>query len=205
MSLNLTSAAKASVTPAEGGKTAWFSANFPATSGSCMFVAISPAKALAGVDASNYSVQYTIPSEQTPEAHSADQSAHIIYGMTAPTTGLPDEVTMPFNHLNSYMKVALTNLKSGVTVKSVTLSTEDVNLTGVVTYNAISTKSTVNGNKYVTARTSNPDEVWFGVAPCDLSSKSLTVKVKTDQGVFTKTITLPASANLTPGLSLIHI
>lgn len=199
VSLNLTTPVKAA--RAEGGDESKpvFKATFPETSGSCMFVAISPASALAGVDAANYTLKYNIPSAQTQEAHSADQAAQILYGYSSSTTGLPENVDLHFGHINAYMKIAFTGVEF-TGVKSAKIATEDVALAGTIGYNPISGKySVAEGVNEVTVNTASAQEVWFGVNPCDLSSKSLSVTLSTEAATYTKTITLPASAELSAG------
>lgn len=200
VSLNLGTPQNATVTPSPDGRTATFKAQFPESESSYMFAALSPASALSSFDAAAMSVSYSIPAVQSPLPSSPDPAAQILLGLSETSGQLSPEVKLHFSHLTAYARLTLTGLDlGGAVVNSVSLSCDGAMLNGNVSYNAATGQSTVTGNGTVTAQTSSLQDVWFGINPSTVSGKPLTVSLRTGDGTYTKTITVPDGKNFEAG------
>ena len=187
------------VTPSADFKTATFSANFSADTTSWTFYAMSPASAfLNATDKEGGELRYrlgvTIPTTQTPSATSVDEAAQILVAQSSTTTGStpPETISFDFHHWTAYGKMSLTNLNlNGATIEAVDLTAEDDWAYRWYFYFADGATKVNSGAKTITVNTSSASDIWFACAPVDLAGKKLTVTVKTDQGTFTKTVTIP--------------
>ncbi len=189
----------AEVTPSADFKTATFSASFSADTTSWTFFAVSPASAYLNVaDMAGGELRYrlgvTIPTTQTPSATSVDEAAQILIAQSSTTTGStpPETVSFDFRHWTSYGKMSLTNLNlNGATIEAVDLTAEEDWAYRWYFYFADGVTEVNSGSKTITVNTSSASDIWFACAPVDLTGKKLTVTVKTNQGTFTKTVTIP--------------
>ena len=201
ISLNLSNSIKsADVTPSDDGKTAVFSASFDEAE-SYTFVMVSPYTAFKSASASNRNILVEIPSGQTSTLTGPDPSGQVLVALTETMTELPENINVAFNHVTAYMHLSFKNVTlSGAAVQSVNVST-DIPISGRIHYEqdgSINTEGT-GTFKNISVTTSSLDDVWFGIAPVDLSNKTLTFTISTDKGTLTKQITLPADRSLTSG------
>ena len=195
----------ASVTPSSDGKTASFEADFSGADGDpnpLYFFAISPASAVKGYITSWSMLKFSVPSEQTPTMNSVDEAAHIL-GANNDTpyyySSLPENVTLKFSHIAAYGRFMLKNFPDDITIRSIEISSSEY-ITGSYMYPANSnyTEGTFDQSKSLTinpsklSSVSNTSKVfWFSVLPVDLRGKTITVKVTTSNGIYTKQATFP--------------
>ena len=52
---------------------------------------------------------------------------------------------------------------------------------------------------YINLTTNSVENVWFAIAPVDLSNTTMTIEVTTDKGVYSKSVTFPAGRALVAG------
>ena len=195
--------ADAAVTPSADGAKASLVATLKDTT-TYTFYAVSPASAFLNsaqkvkineVEQVVYRLGVTIPTLQTPTANSVDEAAQILVAQSETMTSLPEEpekVSLHFRHWTSYGKLSLTNLNlNGATIESVSLTAEEDWAYRWYYFFADGTTSVNNGSKTITVNTNSATNIWFACAPVDLTGKKLTVTVKTNQGTFNKTVTLP--------------
>ena len=203
-SLNVNWSDEATVIPSGDGKTASFDAQFsnlPQDDTELWLQAVSPATAFTGNNG-GWGLGFAVPSEQTPTMTSVDEAAHILFASldhAIVANAMPEKITLKFSHIAAYGKFMLKNFPEDVTIKSIELSSTEY-LTGNSMYpeNEYYTGG-FEQNKYLTinpsklSAESNASKVfWFSVLPVNLEGKTLTVKVKTDAGVFTKEVTFPS-------------
>ena len=190
------------VTPSSDGKTASFSGKF-AEAESYQFIFVSPAEAFKSRNKTNGTIMVEFPSAQTSTATSPDPSAQILYANTGVLTELPEQIAVNFSHLSAYLHLQFTNVTLGdAVVQAVNITQEDSYLAGRTFYHFdtdLFEDSTTSMFHTVAVATTTLDDVWAGVRPVDLSGKKLTITVATDKGTLTKTVNMPASANLTRG------
>lgn len=195
--------ADATVNPSADGAKASLVATLKDTT-TYTFFAVSPASAFLNsaqkvkindVEQVVYRLGVTIPTLQTPTASSVDEAAQILVAQSETMTSLPEEpekVSLHFRHWTSYGKLSLTNLNlNGATIESVSLTAEEDWAYRWYYFFADGTTSVNNGSKTITVNTNSATNIWFACAPVDLTGKKLTVTVKTNQGTFNKTVTLP--------------
>ena len=195
--------AEATVNPSADGTKASLVATLKDTT-TYTFFAVSPASAFLNCSQKVkvndeeqvvYRVGVTIPTSQTPTANSVDEAAQILVAQSETMTSLPEEpekVSLHFRHWTSYGKLSLTNLNlNGATIESVNLTAEEDWAYRWYYFFADGSTSVNNGSKTITVKTSSVTNIWFACAPVDLTGKKLTVTVKTNQGTFNKTVTLP--------------
>lgn len=183
------STVKAAITTEDNKSAHWEAEITDDESGSYTLYALSPASAYLSTRAGGWGV--TIPTTQTPLENSCDEAAQIIAAMSETTTTLPTSVKMQFKHVTAYGCFSFKNLElNGATVSSVALTAEKglANrfnydcASGTVTNNSVANSLTLNTNK--------TENIWFACAPVDLSGTVLKFVVTTDQGTFTKEITM---------------
>ena len=204
--------AKKSTTPVvgTGGTTASFEASIDAGEAtSFVFHAVSPYEAYVSSNSSYKSVQFTVPTAQTPSATSPDEKAQILFGQYDAGSTFPTSVTMDFEHLTAYGKISFSNLSlaTGETVASVSLTAAE-NWAGRYYYyvedngtNSAGDYQESSSSKTITITTDQTSDIWFGCAPVDLGGKTIDVVVTTDKGTtYSKTITIPAGKKFTAGV-----
>ena len=192
------------ITPSVDRKKASFSGEFTTDAPSYTFVAVAPANALRSANATNKTVNVEIPSAQTSTSTSPDGAAQILCAASSTYATFPtEEVEMTFKHVTGYFHLVFTDYATAMgtaTVQSVSLSSETQTLAGRIFYHPEDGHTTDNSPaKTVTVNTTTLDNVWVALAPVDLSGKTLTVTVNTDQGTITKDLTFPADRELKSG------
>lgn len=203
ISLNLVSAKDVtSMTVADDQKSAHFEATISDdNSGAYTFYALSPAVAHNSVHKDNNYWSVKIPETQTPLENSCDEAAQILLAKSETTATLPTSIDLRFKHVTAYGKLTLKNLPADVKVSAIAL-TSDVEISGRFNYLFESNTLAVNSaSKTLTIHTDKTSDVWFAIAPVDLSGKPLKVVVTTDRGVITKEIAeLPATCDFNAGV-----
>ncbi len=192
----------ASVTPSSNEKVATFSADFSGIGPDLQLwlKALSPASCYYG-NCGGWGLGFKIPSTQTPTINSVDEAAHILYSeINDPfdSNNLPETVDLHFSHVAAYGKFMLKSFPENVTIKKIELSA-DKYLTGESIYPPSTEYTTFKKEKTLTIL---PSEIeaennasmvfWFSVLPVNLESETLTFKITTSGGVFTKAITFPS-------------
>lgn len=211
VSLNYATAKK-STTPevGAGSTTANFSAEIADDdSGAYKFIAVSPFDSYVSASSNYTSVQFNVPTAQTPLAASPDEKAQILIGQYDAGTTFPASVTMDFEHLTAYGKISFSNLalEGGESVASVSLTASE-NWAGryyyyVEDHNPYSAGdfSENSASATITITTDKTSDIWFGCAPVDLGGKTVDVVITTDAGkTYSKTITIPAGKKFTSGV-----
>ena len=190
------------MTPSADGKTASFSGKF-AEASSYHFIFVSPADAFKSRNKTNGTIMVEIPSGQSSTVASPDPSAQILYSNTGELTELPDPVSLNFSHLTAYLHIQFENVALGdAVVQAVNVTNNDYYLAGRLFYkfnDGTFENSESSMFHTIAVSTSTVADVWVALRPVDLSGKQLTLVIATDKGTFTKTVTMPASANLTAG------
>ncbi|MBR6054745.1 MAG: BACON domain-containing protein [Bacteroidales bacterium] len=188
--------------PSADGTSASFSGKF-AESSSYQFIFVSPAEAFKSRNKTEGTIMVEFPSGQTSTAASPDPSAQILYANTGVLTELPDPLDVRFSHLSAYLHLQFTNVALGdAVVQAVNVTSADYNIAGRLFYKFnedIFTEGTSSLFHTIAVATSTISDVWVALRPVDLSGKQLVVSIATDKGTFTKTVMMPASANLTRG------
>ena len=190
------------VTPSADGTSASFSGKFSEAT-SYQFIFVSPAEAFKSRNKTEGTIMVEIPSGQTSTAASPDPSAQILYANTGELTELSDAVDVNFSHLTGYLHLQFANVALGdAVVQAVNITSADYNIAGRLFYKFnedLFVDSTSSMFHTIAVSTTTINDVWCAMRPVDLSGKQLTVSIATDKGTFTKTLTMPASANLTRG------
>ncbi|MBP5720197.1 MAG: Ig-like domain-containing protein, partial [Bacteroidales bacterium] len=201
---NLAAPVNASVTPGAGYTTADFT---PAStiasdgSGSYTFYAVSPASAFNSWSTKFKDWTMDIPASQTPSESSVDESAQLLAATSATTLDFPSSVGFDFTHLTAYGLISLSNFVPdvGETVSSIALTAPEAWVgrwywypADYETHTAGEWASTASSGNTITINTSSYTDVWFACKPVDLSGQDIDVVVTTNQGTYSKTITIPA-------------
>lgn len=202
VSLNYASAVEASVTPANGGTSASFSADITYPEGnSFTFYSISPATAAQALSLSRTAWKVSIPCVQNPSATSVDEAALIIAAKSNTYNTAVDDVELVFNHLTAYGRFSLSNLSlaNDETITSVELTTTtpivgdwywNTSGTSIEDYGASST---------LTINTSSASDIWFACAPVSVSEEVLVVTVNTNKGTYEQMTMFPENCAFTAG------
>lgn len=164
-------------------------------------LALSPSSAYVSISAgTNNSWNVMIPTTQNPTATSCDAAAQILAAKTATSDVLDGYYNATFNHVTAYGKMSLQNLNlNGAKISSVVL-TSSADIAGRFYYfPETKTIEENSGSKSITINTEATENIWFACAPANLSNSTLKVVVNTDQGTFTKEVTVPNGAVLTAG------
>lgn len=188
------------VEPSADGTSASFSGQFP-DADSYQFIFVSPAAVFKSVNKTNRTVMVEFPSGQTSTVASPDPAAQILYANTGELTEIPDPLNVNFSHLAAYLHLQFTNVNLGdAVVQAVNVTNEDYALAGRIFYNIDTDTFEANTVFHTIAVATNTlTDVWCALCPADFSGKQMTIAISTDKGTLTKTVTLPASANLTRG------
>lgn len=188
------------VTPSANGKSASFDGEFPEAE-SYRFMFVSPAATFKSINKTNKTIMVEFPSGQTSTAASPDPAAQILFADTGELTNIPNPVELAFSHLSAYLHLKFANLELGdATVQAVNVTSADYPLAGRMFYNwDIEEFEPSTEFHTIAVATSTLEDVWCALCPADFSGKQLTIEVSTDQGTLSKTLTMPASANLPSG------
>lgn len=207
VSLNLSSdkgyTSAVEVTPSADYKTATFSATFPETAAApYVFYALSPSSAYLSNSKENKSWGITIPTTQKPTLTSVDEAAQILAAVSEEYQDLPDLSTIDFHftHVTAYAKMTLKNAALGdANVNSVSI-TFGKNVAARWNYStADGTMSENSAANTITIETSSLTDIWFALAPVDMSGQTVKVVVNTDKGTLTKEITMPEGKKFQSG------
>ena len=138
-----------------------------------------------------------VPAVQTPTATSVDPTAHILAGEYVYTNGVPSSFGIKFNHVTAYGKMTIKNFDSTIDKVEI-IASEPLAGTGCYYYYAGDNKgklTNANDNSIkINAVSDNNNVFWFGCAPADLSTGSLTVKIYSGEDTYTKQLDI-ADAN----------
>ncbi|MBQ5692282.1 MAG: hypothetical protein IIV72_02395, partial [Alistipes sp.] len=178
-------------------RTVNLSANFefdaPQTSYTAYAMVPKSACVFAGITA-NKGWLVTIPTAQTTGANSCDPAAQILMGASETKTSAAEAFNMTFKHAVAYGKMTLTNLNLGdATISSVAIeSTKNIAGRFYINHKTLA-YSDNSGAKSITINTTSSDNIWFALAPVDVSNTTLKIVVNTNKGTFTKQVTMPAN------------
>ena len=183
------------------GRTANFKGEFAGLTGEQVFIAVTPYSCLKSIYTSAKRLNVEIPSGQTNGNGSPDEAAIIGYAVSDTYTSTPEKVSLSFQHITAYLHLTFTNLSlaSGEQVQSVDI-TSDKEISGrMFFYPETKTTSSNSMVKVISVATSQVADVWAGIAPVDLSGETVSFKVVTDQGTYSKDVTLGTGKVLTCG------
>lgn len=193
------------ITRSDDNKSITFSADIETGGNAYTFVAVSPANSVISSNNTDKRFGAVIPTAQEPIATSPDENAIILYAKSDNFNAFQSSVDMDFKHVTAYLHVQFKNYATtldGATVTSVSVtSTKDIAGRFFI-YLENGADATVVKNSpssTIVATTSSIDDVWFALAPVDLSNEILEFVVNTDKGTVTKKIQCPASAVLGSG------
>lgn len=203
LALNFSEADVVSVIPDEGYRTATFQADIDATGleAPYTFYAVSPASAATALSPSREAWNVSIPCVQTPLEGSVDEAAQILAAASAPSTTLPGEVDIHFNHLTAYGRISFKNLNLGDAQVQAVEMTATTPFVGDWYWNCNEGHAlTDNGaSSTLTLNTSRTTDLWFACAPVDMSGEIMVITVYTDQGALVKEVEFPANRKFTSG------
>ena len=158
-----------------------------------------PASAVGS--ASGSAVTLTLPANQTPKAATPDPAASLLAGRDATSyTAQPSSLDVTFGHLAAYGKMTMKFGSYGADTKvtSITITAEDCNIAGALTYNAetgdvdysTGASTIVLDGANLTPAYGGYD-IWFACKPFTLpQGKKLTiVTVTSDKGTQTAELT----------------
>lgn len=193
------------ITRSADNKSITFSADIETGGDAYTFVAVSPANSVISANNTDKRFGTTIPTSQEPTATSPDENAIILYAKSGNFDAFQSSVNMDFKHVTAYLHVQFTNYATalaGATVSSVSVTSTKGIAGRFFIFPKDKADATVQENSpssTITATTSSIDDVWFALAPVDLSNETLEFIVNTDKGTVTKRIKCPASAVLGSG------
>ena len=135
-----------------------------------------------------------IPEVQNPSTTSVDPSVHLLAGVYSYTDGLPSAVNMQFKHVAAYAKMTIKDFTEVIEKVEVTASAPLAGSGCYYYYAGEKVGQLINANK-TTITVMNPAEsnydFWFGCAPADLTSGTLSVKVYAANGdTYTKALNI---------------
>ena len=139
---------------------------------------------------------FAIPATQTPNAHSVDESAHVLFAEYAITDGaIPASIDMTFKHIGAYGKMSIKNY-NGATIEKITLTSTDNFIGQAYYYYEKAEAERFEAQSYasptLTLETSNT-EVWFACFPVGTLTGNLTMVITdVDGATYTKEL---ATAN----------
>ncbi|MBP5538845.1 MAG: hypothetical protein J6X69_03280 [Bacteroidales bacterium] len=180
------------------------------------FIILSPSSAYSAVN-STPRLTVDLFSGQTPLDNSPDENAQLLYAKTdkeyykSDLTGEGNRIPLNFKHIPAYFLLTFTGIDLGEgasleTVQSISIESSTKNIAGRFYYyltgraNPYLEPDGTTMTKVVTANTSKLENVWFALAPADLTGETLTFSITTDKGIFSKSIDLPeGDRNLSSG------
>ena len=135
-----------------------------------------------------------IPEVQNPTTTSVDPSVHLLAGAYSYTEGLPSAVSMQFKHVAAYAKMTIKDFTAVIEKVEVTAS-EPLAGSGCWYYYAGDKVGQLTNANKTTITVMNPAQsnydFWFGCAPADLASGTLSVKVYAANGdTYTKALNI---------------
>ena len=135
-----------------------------------------------------------IPEVQNPTTTSVDPSVHLLAGAYSYTDGLPTAVNMQFKHVAAYAKMTIKDFTAVIKKVEVTASEPLAGSSCWYYYAGEKVGQLINADK-TTITVMNPAEsnydFWFGCAPADLTSGTLSVKVYAANGdTYTKALNI---------------
>ena len=135
-----------------------------------------------------------IPEVQNPTTTSVDPSVHLLAGAYSYTDGLPTAVNMQFKHVAAYAKMTIKDFTEVIKKVEVTASAPLAGSGCWYYYAGEKVGQLINADK-TTITVMNPAEsnydFWFGCAPADLKSGTLSVKVYAANGdTYTKALNI---------------
>lgn len=138
--------------------------------------------------------QVDVPTLQIAGPNSCDPAAQILVGASDTKESAAETFNMTFKHAVAYGKMTLTNLNlNGATINSVAIESEK-NIAGRFYINNKTAAYTDNSpSPAITVKTSSAENIWFALAPVDVSNTVLKIVVNTDKGTLTKSVTMPAN------------
>ncbi len=182
-------------------RTANFKGTFSGLTGEQVFIAVTPYSSLKSVSSSDKRINVEIPSGQTNGNGSPDEDAIIGYAVSETFTATPEKVSLSFKHVTAYLHLTIANLSlaNGEQVRSVDIiSAKDIS-GRMFFYPGTGATESNSMLKTVSVATNQVADVWAGVAPVDLSNETVTFKVVTDQGTYSKAVTFGTGRTLTRG------
>ncbi|MCR5547175.1 MAG: fimbrillin family protein, partial [Bacteroidales bacterium] len=182
-------------------RTANFKGAFSGLTGEQVFIAVTPYSSLKSVSSSDKRINVEIPSGQTNGNGSPDEDAIIGYAVSETFTATPEKVSLSFKHVTAYLHLTVANLSlaSGEQVQSVDIISAKEISGRMFFYPETKATSSNSMLKVISVSTSQLADVWAGIAPVDLSGETVTFKVVTDQGTYSKDVTFGAGRTLTSG------
>ena len=147
-----------------------------------------------GLNTQYQNAYVVIPEVQEPSTTSVDPSVHLLAGAYNYSDGLPSAVNMQFKHVAAYAKMTIKDF-TGVIEKVEVTASEPLAGSGCWYYYAgEKVGQLINANK-TTITVMNPAEsnydFWFGCAPADLTSGTLSVKVyAANDDTYTKALNI---------------
>ncbi len=206
VSLNLNNFRGATVNPSADFKTATFDTEFPQSEVEApyTFYALSPYSACVGATSSHGGWHFNIPTEQTPLATTCDEAAMVL-AASQEAAAIEDfsEIQMQFTHLSAYGKLTLKNLTGkipqGASITSIELTASEsfagrfyYDFTEAALSESSPSRTITLKPDNLTQSSGNIADIWFACAPADLGGGTIKVDVNTDQGVLSRTVSIPA-------------
>lgn len=207
ISLNFATPKDAAVAPSSDQATSSFSASFQNPgSGPYTFYSLSPKSAYVNIYKNYKNCTINIPTDQTPTAASVDEAAQLLWAKSASSENFPSSINLQYKHVTAYGKLDILNLNlGGRTISSVNLVASKkwagryyLYLENHEQYIAGSLKENSSSSS-ININTSSSSGLWFACAPVEIGGGAITVKVNTDDGIFAKTINIPAGKKFEAG------
>lgn len=136
----------------------------------------------------------TIPYIQTPAnvdgQKTPNRFATVLYGITEPTTSLPEELNVTLRHATAYGKLDVTNfaLAHDETLQQVQI-VADKAISGTYDFNPTTGEWTATKErKVINVKTTELDEIWFACVPNEALA-TLEVHLQTSKCIYRKEIT----------------
>lgn len=140
----------------------------------------------------------TIPYIQTPAnvdgQKTPNRFATVLYGITEPTTSLPEELNVTLRHATAYGKLDVTNfaLAHDETLQQVQI-VADKAISGTYDFNPTTGEWTATKErKVINVKTTELDEIWFACVPNEALA-TLEVHLQTSKCIYRKEITFSSN------------
>ncbi|MBR3682225.1 MAG: hypothetical protein IKL67_02295 [Tidjanibacter sp.] len=140
----------------------------------------------------------TIPYIQTPAnvdgQKTPNRFATVLYGITEPTTSLPEELNVTLRHATAYGKLDVTNfaLAHDETLQQVQI-VADKAISGTYDFNPTTGEWTATkARKVINVKTTDLDEIWFACLPGEALA-TLEVHLQTSKCIYRKEITFSST------------